>query len=153
MVMAAKQTLPGIEAFITERIEVVIPSQLQYVDPIVSYLADHLTRFGYMDSDSNMRLALHEAITNAIRHGNQMDVDKKVIIEVELDHNQAVFTITDEGSGFDPSDVGDPTEGENLFRDCGRGLLLIRHLMDEVRYNQRGNQVTMIKKSPRVEPS
>jgi serine/threonine-protein kinase RsbW len=153
MVMAADQSLPGIEAFITERIEAVIPSQLQYVDPIVSYLADHLARFGYMDSDPNMRVALHEAITNAIRHGNQMDVNKKVTIEVELNERQAVFTITDEGPGFDPSNVCDPTEEENLFRDCGRGLLLIRHLMDEVRYNPRGNQVTMIKKSPRVKPS
>lgn len=151
--MAADQSLPDIAALITERIEAVIPSQLQYVDPLVSYLADHLARFGYADSDSNMRVALHEAITNAIRHGNQLDASKKVTIEVELDQRQAVFTITDEGPGFDPSDVCDPTEGENLFRNCGRGLLLIRHLMDEVSYNRRGNQVTMIKKSPRMEPT
>jgi len=151
--MTADQSLSDIAAFITERIEAVIPSQLQYVDPIVSHLADHLARFGYADSDSNVRVALHEAITNAIRHGNQLDANKKVTIEVELDQRQAVFTITDEGPGFDPSDVCDPTEGENLFRDCGRGLLLIRHLMNEVSYNQRGNQVIMIKKSPRVEPS
>lgn len=151
--MGAKRTLPGIEAFTTERIKMVVPSQLQYVDPIVSYLTDHLTQFGYLDPDSNTSMALHEAITNAIRHGNQMDVNKKVEIVAEFDQHQAVFTITDEGSGFDPSEVCDPTEEENLFRHGGRGLLLIRHLMDEVKYNQRGNQITMIKKSPRTRAS
>ncbi|MBI3950029.1 MAG: ATP-binding protein [Acidobacteria bacterium] len=151
--MVEKPTVPGIGAFITERIEVVIPSQWEYVDPVVSYLTDHLTRLGYLDPDSNTNTALHEAITNAIRHGNQMDANRKVEIVMNLDQNQAVFTITDEGSGFDPSEVCDPTEGENLFRNCGRGLLLIRHLMDEVKYNERGNQITMIKKNPRMRAS
>jgi serine/threonine-protein kinase RsbW len=148
--MGEQRTLPGIEAFVTERIEAVIPSRLPYVDAVVSYLADHLVRFGYMDADSTST-ALHEALTNAIRHGNQMDENKNVTVQVELDQHQAVFTITDEGNGFDPSSVCDPTEEENLLRNCGRGLLLIRHLMDEVKYNERGNQITMIKKNPKVE--
>jgi serine/threonine-protein kinase RsbW len=144
--MDANQTLTGIEAFITERITIVVPSQLLYVDPVVSYLIDHLTRLGYADEDSNTAIALHEAITNAMRHGNKLDVNKNVEIVLELDSQQAVFTITDEGSGFDPSSVCDPTEGDNIFRECGRGLLMMRHIMDEVRYNERGNQITMVRK-------
>lgn len=151
--MVAEHGVASIAAFITERIEAVIPSQLQYVDPVVSYLTDHLIRFGYAEADATVRIALHEAITNAIRHGNGMDPHKRVTIEVRLDQHQAIFTITDEGPGFDPSSLSDPTEEENLLRDGGRGLFLIRHLMDEVRYNQRGNQVTLIKKFTGVRSS
>ncbi|MCS6805068.1 MAG: ATP-binding protein [Acidobacteriota bacterium] len=142
-----------IEEFITERITIVLPSQLQYVDPVVMYLSDHLTRFGYPDEDCHTAVALHEAITNAMRHGNKLDATKKVEIVLELDAQQAVFIITDEGNGFDPASVCDPTEGENIFRECGRGLLMMRHIMDEVRYNERGNQITMIKKSPKAKSS
>jgi serine/threonine-protein kinase RsbW len=148
--MGVGSDLAGIEFFITEKIKVVIPSRLQYVDPLTSYLADHLVRLGYIDPDSNTSMALHEALTNAIRHGNRLDASKKVTVEVAIDPHEAVFTITDEGHGFDPAEVGDPTEGDNIFREGGRGLLMIRHLMDEVRYNRRGNRVTLIKKRPRV---
>jgi len=148
--MSANVILPGILPFITERIKIEIPSELQYVDPVVTYLTDHLARFGLSESpDSNTSTALHEALTNAIRHGNQLKPSKKVTITVELTHEQAIFTITDEGQGFDPSQVCDPTQKEHLMRNCGRGLLFIRHFMDEVRYNERGNQVTMIKKASR----
>lgn len=152
-VMDAKQATTPIEEFITERITIILPSQLQYVDPAVTYLSDHLTRFGYTDEHCHTAVALHEAITNAMRHGNKLDVTKKVEIVLQLDAQQAVFVITDEGSGFDPASVCDPTEGENLFRECGRGLLMMRHIMDEVRYNERGNQITMIKKSLKAKTS
>jgi len=146
--MSANVISPEILPFITERIEMEIPSELQYVDPVVTYLMDHLASFGFNESaESNTGTALHEALTNAIRHGNQLDPSKKVTLTVELAHEQAIFTITDEGQGFDPSQVCDPTEEEHLLHHCGRGLLLIRHYMDEVRYNERGNQVTMIKKA------
>jgi serine/threonine-protein kinase RsbW len=146
--MNANIISPEILPFVTERVEIQIPSELQYVDPVVTYLMEHLGHFGIDEpADSNTCTALHEALTNAIRHGNQLDSGKKVTITVELTHQQATFTITDEGQGFDPSQICDPTEDEHLLHHCGRGLLLIRHYMDEVRYNERGNQVTMIKKS------
>jgi len=92
-----------------------------------------------------IRLALEEALVNAIKHGNQMDINKKVLIKFTLDADQFEIVITDEGSGFDPNDVPDPTDIENLERPCGRGLMLMRHYMTEVEYNSVGNSVHMKK--------
>ncbi len=92
-----------------------------------------------------VKLALEEALINAIKHGNQMDQDKKVHISYRLQADRFEVHITDEGAGFDPADVPDPTAPENLERPCGRGLMLMRHYMNEVVYNQRGNSVRMCK--------
>ncbi|MFO0846551.1 MAG: ATP-binding protein [Gemmataceae bacterium] len=93
----------------------------------------------------SVRLALEEALINAIKHGNQMDRDKKVRISYRFLHDRLEIQITDEGTGFDPNDVPDPTAVENLERPCGRGLMLMRHYMSEVNYNDRGNSVVMAK--------
>jgi serine/threonine-protein kinase RsbW len=93
----------------------------------------------------SVRLALEEALVNAIKHGNQMDRSKKVQISYRFVADRFEVRITDEGGGFDPNDVPDPTAVENLERPCGRGLMLMRHYMSEVAYNSRGNSVCMAK--------
>ena len=93
----------------------------------------------------SVRLALEEALVNAIKHGNQMDRTKQVHISYRFLPDRFEIRITDEGGGFDPSDVPDPTAVENLERPCGRGLMLMRHYMTEVDYNDRGNSVFMVK--------
>jgi serine/threonine-protein kinase RsbW len=90
-----------------------------------------------------IRLALEEALVNAIKHGNQLDRSKAVHISYRFLADRFEIRITDEGVGFDPSDVPDPTAVENLDRPCGRGLMLMRHYMTEVHYNDRGNSVFM----------
>src|SRR5947199_135963 len=92
-----------------------------------------------------IKLALEEALVNAIKHGNQMDRSKKVHVSYRIRPDRFEIQITDEGPGFDPEDVPDPTAFENLERPCGRGLLLMRHYMTDVRHNARGNSVTMSK--------
>jgi len=92
-----------------------------------------------------VRLALEEALVNAIKHGNQLDRTKVVHISFRFLSDRFQIRITDEGVGFDPSDVPDPTAIENLERPCGRGLMLMRHYMTEVDYNERGNSVFMTK--------
>jgi len=92
-----------------------------------------------------IKLALEEALINAIKHGNQMDRNKKVRIYLQLRADHFEVQISDEGSGFDPEDVPDPTAVENLERPCGRGLMLMRHYMNEVRYEARGTVVIMCK--------
>ena len=78
----------------------------------------------------SIRLALEEALVNAIKHGNQMDRAKSaIVISYRASSDRFDVHITDEGSGFDPSDVPDPTAIENLERPCGRGLMLMRHYM------------------------
>jgi serine/threonine-protein kinase RsbW len=94
----------------------------------------------------SIKLALEEALVNAIKHGNQMDRAKKVHISYRLHADRFEISIADEGPGFDPGDVPDPTAFENLERPCGRGLMLMRHYMSEVVYNDRGNAVSMSKR-------
>ena len=92
-----------------------------------------------------IKLALEEALVNAIKHGNQMDRNKKVHIVYHVRPERFDIKITDEGIGFDPEDVPDPTAVENLERPCGRGLMLMRHYMTEVAFTGRGNTVQMSK--------
>lgn len=90
-----------------------------------------------------VRLALEEAVVNAIKHGNQMDPLKQVTIRYGMWRDQVEIHITDEGPGFDPDDLPDPTDIENLERPCGRGVMLIRHYMHEVEFFAPGNSMLM----------
>jgi len=92
-----------------------------------------------------IKLALEEALVNAIKHGNQMDRSKKVHITYRFLPDRFEVHITDEGNGFDPDEVPDPTAVENLERPCGRGLMLMRHYMSEVAFHGIGNSVSMSK--------
>ena len=93
-----------------------------------------------------VRLALEEAMVNAIKHGNRMEPDKQVFVACELTADEITVVIEDQGDGFKPEDVPDPTEDENLENPGGRGIMLIRSFMTGVTYNDRGNRLTMIKK-------
>jgi serine/threonine-protein kinase RsbW len=93
-----------------------------------------------------VRLALEEALVNAIKHGNRMDRSRKVWAYCRIDPEQFEIVITDEGQGFDPALVPDPTALENLEHSCGRGLYLMRHYMDEVVIVPPGNTVRMTKR-------
>src|SRR5262245_46757723 len=95
---------------------------------------EHLLKVNrYSDYDIfGIKLALEEALVNAIKHGNQMEPSKKVHIVYRIHRERFEIRITDEGAGFDPEAVPDPTTLENLERPCGRGLMLMRHYMSEV---------------------
>ena len=90
-----------------------------------------------------VRLALEEALVNAIKHGHQGDPSKEVQLRYHLTSNCLVVEIEDQGPGFKPQEVPDPFAPENLDRPCGRGLLLMRNYMTWVRFNSTGNCVTM----------
>lgn len=92
-----------------------------------------------------IRLATEEALVNAIKHGNGSNPSKKVRIDYEIDPTKVEIRIEDEGSGFDPATVPDPTDPPYLERPCGRGLTLMRHYMSLVEFTKRGNCVTMVK--------
>ncbi|MCA9270421.1 MAG: ATP-binding protein [Planctomycetales bacterium] len=92
-----------------------------------------------------VRLALEEAVVNAIRHGNGSDVRKFVSVRCTLSSDELSIEVSDEGSGFDPAEVPDCTEDENLEVPSGRGLMLMRSFMSTVEYNARGNRVVMTK--------
>lgn len=90
-----------------------------------------------------IELAFTEALVNAIRHGNREDPDKLVLIEYGIDGNEFHLVIEDEGAGFDPQDVDDPTLPEHILRPGGRGLLLIQSFGRDVEFNPRGNRIAI----------
>jgi serine/threonine-protein kinase RsbW len=94
----------------------------------------------------NFRVGLTEALSNAMLYGNSRDPSKRVRVEIAFQLGRIQARVTDQGRGFDPSSVPDPTTPENLAKPCGRGLFLMRQLMDEVWFNDRGNQVTLVLK-------
>jgi serine/threonine-protein kinase RsbW len=96
------------------------------------------------DTFANMMTCLNEAVINAIVHGNKLDPAKKVIVNAEVDNKRAVWTITDEGEGFDYTHLADPTAPENLENLTGRGVFIIKHLADQCVFNAKGNEVELL---------
>lgn len=131
-----------------ERAEFVLelPSDLRMIEAAVTYLVDRLRAFAFGGSrlNLNFRVGVTEALANAVLYGNRRDPTKTVRVEVSLDRNRVVLRVVDQGSGFDPDGIPDPTLPDNLQRPGGRGLFLIRQLMDEVEYNDRGNAVRLV---------
>jgi serine/threonine-protein kinase RsbW len=137
-----------VQPFLTEHIEFVIPSRVEYLDGILNHLSERLVKMRVIEPDSiDVIVALDEAIVNAIKHGNGYDPAKQVRIVAEITRGAARFEVTDEGEGFRMQDVPDPCAPENLLRTSGRGILLIRATMDEVAYNDRGNSLRMVKRA------
>jgi serine/threonine-protein kinase RsbW len=92
-----------------------------------------------------IRLALEEALINAIKHGNQLSPDKTVAISYQVTADRFEMHIRDEGAGYDPGEIPDPMAPENLERPCGRGLFLMKHFMTDVVVHPPGNAVSLIK--------
>jgi len=143
------------------------------VESMVTYLQDCVTQMGLCDETERTRVgvALEEALVNALYHGN-LEVgselrgendeayfkliarrsrespycERRIYVDAKLRRDQAIFVVRDEGMGFDPSALPDPNDPASLERAHGRGVLLMRAFMDEVRYNETGNQVMLIKR-------
>ena len=141
------------------------------IPPLVSYLKENVFRMSGSDDTGLTRvtIALREALLNAMEHGNlelnselrerdndsyhklalerrsqQPYASRRVFVAARESHEEAIYIIRDEGPGFDPSKLPDPTDPANLERPCGRGMLLIRTFMTEVKYNDRGNEIILI---------
>ena len=126
--------------------ELTITSDLAEARRVQEQIEEALQASGYTEHETfAIKLALEEALVNAIKHGNQLDADKRVYVAYHVTPERFDIRITDEGTGFNPEDVPDPTAIENLERPCGRGLLLMRGFMTEVEYLGRGNVVRMSK--------
>jgi serine/threonine-protein kinase RsbW len=114
--------------------------------PVLKVVAEEMAAAGYPEADRfALRLALEEAIVNAIRHGNRGDPSRRVHVRFEVGPDQVLAEVEDEGEGFDPARVPDPLAPENLERPSGRGLLLMRRYTTWLRYNRLGNCVTLCK--------
>ncbi|MFM9905113.1 MAG: ATP-binding protein [Pyrinomonadaceae bacterium] len=131
-----------------ENIEFELPSAISLMHIVLEYLMKRVEKLGVIKAEqSNLFVALDEAFVNAVKHGNKFDAGKLVRITAEVSKQEAKFTIEDEGEGFDVNNIPDPLDPENLFKTSGRGVLFIYNIMDEVQYNDRGNRLTMVKRS------
>jgi len=97
------------------------------------------------DDIFSIHLAVEEAFINAVKHGNKMDLDKKVEFCYQIDNEKVEISVKDQGKGFDPDQIPDPRCGDNLFKPSGRGLFLIRSYMDEVKHNDKGTCLKIVK--------
>lgn len=106
-------------------------------------LIDELAEKLHLPDDlyANISVCVIEAVSNSIQHGNANDVTKLVLLEYSNDENKLIFTISDEGSGFDLDNVPDPTLPENLENFKGRGIFLIKNLSDKVSFENRGSKI------------
>jgi anti-sigma regulatory factor (Ser/Thr protein kinase) len=162
-----------IESLDETRLRFTLANEGSLVAPLVRRLEQVVREMGVCDETDLIRLAvaLRESIVNAIDHGNlELDSElrqdderiyhklgeerrgqspyreRRVRIAAGVTRSEATFTVGDEGPGFDPSTLPDPTDPANLCRIGGRGLLLVRTLMDEVRFNAAGNEITLVKR-------
>lgn len=123
-----------------------IPSECSAGQRVIEELMQQLEAHHWDQPEIfGIRLAMDEAMTNAIRHGNCRDENKRVRISCSLSKDRLKIEISDEGCGFDPQEVPDCTHPDNLERPCGRGIMLMRCFMSRVEYNARGNTVVMEK--------
>jgi serine/threonine-protein kinase RsbW len=133
---------------IHEKIDLELPSDLSLMTTVIEYLLNRVAKLGLVQPErSNLFVALDEAFVNAVKHGNKNDPSKLLRITAELSGREAIFTIEDEGEGFDVREIPDPCDPANLFKSSGRGVMLMYNIMDEVEYNTRGNKVKMVKRS------
>ncbi len=131
-----------------EKIEFELPSTISTMHAVLDYLMKRVEKQGIINPEqSNLFIALDEAFVNAVKHGNKFDASKIVRISADVSTKEARFTVEDEGDGFDVNAIPDPLDPQNLFKASGRGVLFIYNIMDEVKYNERGNRLTMVKKS------
>lgn len=152
--------------------EYVLPNSVDGLDTLLGHIKEQLSSLGLLGQADVLRVgtALYEALINAIEHGNlelrseardQPSSSYRLLMEeraaappyqkrhvyltTKLSHSEAVFIIRDQGLGFDPKTLPDPTDPDNVGKVNGRGLFLIRTFMDEVRFNDAGNELTMVK--------
>ena len=130
-------------------VEISIGSKLELID-VVTLSSDHLCKLAGFDEEEQYRvnLSVRESLANAIEHGNKFADHKMVLIVLRLNDEALSVTIRDFGEGFDPNQVPNPLDPQNLLNPDGRGILYMRSFMDEVtliRHAEGGMQVTLVK--------
>jgi serine/threonine-protein kinase RsbW len=117
------------------------PESITLLEQLIEEIADkyHVAE----DTFANMMTCLNEAVINAIMHGNKQDENKKVIVNAEVEPKRIIWTVTDEGPGFDYNNLADPTSPENLENLTGRGVFIIKHLADQCIFNASGNEIEL----------
>jgi serine/threonine-protein kinase RsbW len=136
---------------VTEQsIELVLPSRIEAIADVAQAAAKFIGQLGLGEEFAfGVDMALREAVTNAVLHGNKQEMEKTVEVTIWNRARALEINVRDHGEGFDPGSVPDPTEAQNLMKSSGRGILFMRTFMDEVEWSSHaegGTVVRMIKR-------
>lgn len=127
--------------------EIVVPNDLAAAKRPEKMILDEVMKCGYCENVRfAIKLAMEEALTNAFRHGNKSDPSKHIIVRFKITTDQIEIEVADEGEGFEPDHVPDPTLPEFIDRPHGRGIMLMKAYLDEVSYGDRGKRVRLVMK-------
>jgi serine/threonine-protein kinase RsbW len=129
--------------------KLVIPSDLNELPDVEAFTEKLSIEAGFSEADrDSIAISVTELVANAISHGNKCDVNKVVNIEFTISPGEFIFVVQDQGDGFVPEEVADPLAPENLLKDSGRGIYIVRALMDEVEYKPtpNGTYVRIVKR-------
>jgi serine/threonine-protein kinase RsbW len=131
------------------QLDITLREMCEDVERVQTQVAEGLRERGF-DSDAMfaVRLCLEEALVNAFRHGNRFEPGLVVKFQATIGADTCTFEVEDQGEGFDPDGVPDPTADENLEIPSGRGIMLMRAYMSEVEYLDPGNRIRMVFKKP-----
>jgi serine/threonine-protein kinase RsbW len=133
-----------------ETTELTFPSRIEAVNEAAAVVAEFMNRLGIDEEVAfGVDMAVREAVTNAVIHGNKLDNAKEVGLKLRNTPEVFEISVHDQGSGFNPNDVPDPTKDENLLKTSGRGIFFMRNFMDEVDWSadpKGGTNVRMIKR-------
>ncbi len=124
------------------------PSSIDYLEKVESLSVKIAREAGFNESTiDDLSISLTELVNNAIHHGNNDDITKNVTVTFDLDHKKLSITIKDEGPGFNPEQLKNPLDPENLLADSGRGLYLVKALMDDLTFKitETGTEITITK--------
>lgn len=126
-------------------IKIEIPSLSENIRMIESFIDNAKEKFE-LDDDiyGNIMIAVTEAVNNAIKHGNEKDKKKNVTLALKLEQGRISFTVEDQGNGFNFQNLPDPTAPENIEKPGGRGIFLMKHLADEVSFEEEGRVVSLV---------
>lgn len=132
--------------------QLAIPSDLKRLDEVEQLTEQVASRYDLKDDDrDNLAIAVTELANNAIIHGNKLDPSKHVLLSFYFDNDRLLVYIKDHGRGFDPSSIGNPLDPENLLKESGRGIFILRSIMDDVQFQFAGDGtvVKIVKKIKR----
>lgn len=130
------------------KLKVTLAAQKEAVDPVVQGIMDIVRKMQCITGrEDAIELALTEALANAVVHGAKADPSQIIECDVACDEERGMLIVVrDPGKGFDPQNIPNPIQGENIFSNHGRGIYLINQLMDEVKFAKNGTEIHMIKR-------
>jgi serine/threonine-protein kinase RsbW len=140
---------PRVFKIVRKNNQIEIPSTLDYLPQVDEFIEKKLQKLRIKkDQITDIAISVTEAVTNAVVHGNKNDLRKKVKISLKVDSSCVEVTVEDKGGGFDPGSVKSPINEQNLLKEVGRGIFILKSLMDKVDFfcePKRGTKVKMVK--------